>query len=133
MKYYTVKPEYLTLWGENVTEDTIVTAAEVENLAHEWEKPVDELLCQLDEIPMQDAVSDHFIPVSDAEIRQSGAPAEVYMALDAIRDDEEPDEDGCVSLYELIYPADAEEADFDNPTDIRPTGYGWHIVSRRRV
>lgn len=85
------------------------------------------------EIEPEDVIAEHFIPVSDACIRQEGAPAVAYMALDAIRDDEAPDDDGCVPLYELVYPADAETADFSNPDDIRPTGYGWHIASKRRV
>jgi hypothetical protein len=50
MKRYTIKPEYLTLWGDDVTEDTVIDAAEVERLAREWEKPVEELLEQLIEI-----------------------------------------------------------------------------------
>lgn len=49
MARYTIKPEYLTLWGEDCTEDTVVDTAEVERLAVEWEKPVDELLEQLEE------------------------------------------------------------------------------------
>jgi len=49
MKRYTIKPEYLTMWGSWTDEDTIVTTAEVERLAAEWEKPVEELLEQLEE------------------------------------------------------------------------------------
>ena len=49
-KRYNVKPEYLTLWGDEVTEDTIITANDVIDLAQEWEKPVEELLGQLIEI-----------------------------------------------------------------------------------
>ena len=44
---YTVKPEYLDQWGEDVTEDTIITQDELERLAAEWDKPVEELLEQL--------------------------------------------------------------------------------------
>ena len=50
MKHYTIKPEYLTMWGENCTEETIIDSAEVERLAEEWGKPVEELLEQLTEV-----------------------------------------------------------------------------------
>ena len=56
MKRYTIKPEYLTLWGEDCTEETIITEAEVERLAQEWEKPVDELLEQLEETEPEDLI-----------------------------------------------------------------------------
>lgn len=49
MKRYTIKPEYLSNWGEDCTEGTIITTAEIERLAEEWEKPVEELLEQLEE------------------------------------------------------------------------------------
>lgn len=47
---YTIKPEFLSMWGEDVTEDTVIDSAEVERLADEWGKPVAELLDQLTEI-----------------------------------------------------------------------------------
>ena len=50
MKTYHVKPEYLSAWGDQTTEETIVTYAEVVELAREWEKNIDELLDQLEEI-----------------------------------------------------------------------------------
>lgn len=50
MKNYKIKSEFLSLWGEECTEDTIITASEVERLADEWDKPIDELLEQLIEI-----------------------------------------------------------------------------------
>ena len=56
MKRYTVKPEYLTMWGEDVTEETVIDTAEVERLAQEWEKPVEELLEQLEEVAPEDLI-----------------------------------------------------------------------------
>ena len=50
MKNYRIKEEYLDRWGEDVTEDYIVTQEELERLASEWEIPVEELLEQLEEI-----------------------------------------------------------------------------------
>ena len=50
MKRYTIKPEFLSNWGEDCTEETIIDTAEVERLAEEWETPVEELLEQLIEI-----------------------------------------------------------------------------------
>jgi hypothetical protein len=47
MKTYTIKPEYVDLWGSEISNDTVITEDEVERLAEEWETPVDELLEQL--------------------------------------------------------------------------------------
>lgn len=47
---YHVKPEFYSLWGEDVDEDVVIDMAEVVNLSMEWDKPVDELLEQLEEI-----------------------------------------------------------------------------------
>ena len=50
MKTYHIKPDYLSQWGEECTEDTVITQDELERLAAEWEKPVGELMEQLEEI-----------------------------------------------------------------------------------
>ena len=50
MKQYTIKAEFLPLWGEDCTEDTIITEEELRRLSQEWEKPVEELLEQLNEV-----------------------------------------------------------------------------------
>lgn len=55
MKYYLINPDFLSLWGEDCTEDTVIDDAEVERLAAEWEKPVEELLAQLEEAPFSKA------------------------------------------------------------------------------
>lgn len=47
---YHIIPEYLSEWGDQTTEDTVVTFAEVVDLAREWGTTVDELLDQLEEI-----------------------------------------------------------------------------------
>lgn len=47
MKTYTIKPEYVDLWGSEISNDTVINEDEVERLAEEWETPVDELLEQL--------------------------------------------------------------------------------------
>lgn len=44
---YTVKADYLSNWGEEVTDETVITQEELERLADEWEKPVAELKKQL--------------------------------------------------------------------------------------
>lgn len=49
MKQYTIKPEYLPLWGEDADENTIITQDDIERFAADWEKPVEELLEQLEE------------------------------------------------------------------------------------
>ena len=53
MKFYTIKPEYVSLWGEDCTEDTVIDATEVERLAAEWEKPIDDLMEQLEDAPFK--------------------------------------------------------------------------------
>lgn len=47
---YHIMPEHLSEWGDQTTEDTVVTFAEVVDLAREWDVTVDELLDQLEEI-----------------------------------------------------------------------------------
>lgn len=50
MKAYKIKEEFLDRWGEGVPDGYIVTEAELERLASEWEIPVEELLEQLEEV-----------------------------------------------------------------------------------
>ena len=49
MKFFTIKPEYLTAWGEDCDEDTVITEDELSRLSEERGKPTDELLEQLNE------------------------------------------------------------------------------------
>ena len=44
---YKVKPEYFDLWGEDTTEDTIITESDLEMIARGWDKTPDELMDQL--------------------------------------------------------------------------------------
>lgn len=53
---YKIKPEFVNLWGEDATEDTILTEADLEMIARGWEKPVEELLDQL--IPQEENTMD---------------------------------------------------------------------------
>lgn len=53
MKTYKIKPEYLDLWegGDTPSDpDRIITEDELNELSAEWEKPIEELLQQLEEI-----------------------------------------------------------------------------------
>lgn len=50
MKRYTIKPDFLSLWGEDCTKETVITGDEVARLSVEWGKPVEDLLEQLIEI-----------------------------------------------------------------------------------
>ena len=45
-----VKPDFCHLWGSDTDENTVLSYDDVVSLAHEWEKPVEELLEQLEEI-----------------------------------------------------------------------------------
>ncbi|MBO7662795.1 MAG: hypothetical protein J6U01_05450 [Clostridia bacterium] len=49
-KMYKIKPEYMDLWGEDATEETIITKEELEMIARGWEKDPEELLDQLIEV-----------------------------------------------------------------------------------
>lgn len=50
MKRYTIKPEYLSLWGSDCTEQTVITEQELKRLSEEWEVPEERLIEQLIEI-----------------------------------------------------------------------------------
>lgn len=50
MRNFSVRSEFLSQWGDNVTPDTVITMREVNRLAAEWGVPVEELLDQLEEI-----------------------------------------------------------------------------------
>lgn len=61
METYRIKQDKLTLWGSNADENTTLTRAEVERLASDWEKPVEELLEDL--IPVDPCkISDPCVP-----------------------------------------------------------------------
>lgn len=47
MKTYKIKPEFLSAWGSETTEDTVITEAEVERLAREWGMDLEDLKEQL--------------------------------------------------------------------------------------
>jgi len=46
-KKYKIKPEYLDLWGDDATEETIITEAELEMITRGWEKEPDDVMDQL--------------------------------------------------------------------------------------
>lgn len=48
MKQYSIKPEYYDLWGAYDGNDT-VTDEQIADLAREWEKPIDELMEQVED------------------------------------------------------------------------------------
>ena len=100
MKHYTIKPEYLSSWGDYCTEETVIDTAEVERLSEEWEKPVDELLEQLEEAYWYAVMTGPddtdwgtgsyvFSEAKDKAIsyRESGYP-DAYIAV--ISDDDDP-------------------------------------------
>jgi hypothetical protein len=49
MKTYRIKPEFLSAWGSETTEDTTVTEAEIVRLASEWGCTVNDLMEQVEE------------------------------------------------------------------------------------
>lgn len=46
---YRVKPDYWDMWGVEFEDEAIVPMEEIERLAIEWEKPVSDLLDQVEE------------------------------------------------------------------------------------
>lgn len=50
MKNYKVNSEYWDMWGVNSEDESIIDRTELERLAAEWEKTIDELLEQVEEI-----------------------------------------------------------------------------------
>ncbi len=51
---YTIKEEYVNLWGEDATTTTIITDADLEMIARGWEKDPEELKEQLIERDEED-------------------------------------------------------------------------------
>lgn len=49
-KCYRVKPEFLEYWGDECTEDYVVTEEEARYLATEWGKSFEDVLNQLEEV-----------------------------------------------------------------------------------
>lgn len=47
---YHVRPDYLSDWGDQTTEDTVITELELYELARDWEKDPADLRAQLEEI-----------------------------------------------------------------------------------
>lgn len=47
---YRIIPNYFHLWGSDADENTVLSYDDVVSFAREWEKPVEELLEQLEEI-----------------------------------------------------------------------------------
>lgn len=47
MKTYKIKPEFLSAWGSDTTEETVISEAEVERLAREWDVDLKDLKEQL--------------------------------------------------------------------------------------
>lgn len=50
-KSYKIKDEYLDLWGEDATEDTIITEEELEMITRGWDKKPEDVMDQL--IPLE--------------------------------------------------------------------------------
>lgn len=49
-KLFRIKPEYIHLWGEEATTDTVLTEEEVSDIARGWDVPVVSLMGQLEQI-----------------------------------------------------------------------------------
>lgn len=47
---YKIKPEFLHLWGEDATEDTVLTCDEIESITRGWDKTVSDVIDQLIQI-----------------------------------------------------------------------------------
>lgn len=80
MKRYTIKPEFLTAWGEDCTEDTLITGEEVTRLADAWGTSWAELLAQL--IPAEDTPA--AVSVDNGHTYLEPAEAIAAVGFDAI-------------------------------------------------
>jgi len=118
-KYYTVRPEYADLWGEDCHENTLVSEETVADLSSEWEKPLEELLSQLEEATVYNIDGTNYIVVGDYTTAGAG--------VNAIKADEPSDDNGAVDLYELT------DIVFDGPTVATKTNYGWLLRERRVI
>lgn len=51
-KKYRIKPEFWHLWGDGVGvyDSDVVTMSEIKNLAREWDRDVEELMEQVEEV-----------------------------------------------------------------------------------
>ena len=49
-KLFRIKPEYIHLWGEDATTDTVLTEEEVSDIARGWDVPLVSILGQLEQI-----------------------------------------------------------------------------------
>lgn len=47
---YRIKPEFIDLWGDEATEETILTEEEVESIVRGWDKTLDDVIDQLEPI-----------------------------------------------------------------------------------
>lgn len=66
MATYKIKPEYIDLWGDEANDETVLTEDDIEMIAHGWEKPVDEIIDQLDPVNYEYAVE-----MMDDDIREA--------------------------------------------------------------
>ena len=119
MKYYTVRPEYADLWGENCHENTLVSDETVTRLVSDWDKPVDELLRQLEKVEVCSIDGTKYIVVGDRTTAGTG--------INAIIADEPSDDDGIVDLYELTDFVDGV------PTTVNKANYGWLLREKRVI
>ena len=63
---YTIKPEYIDLFGYDANTDMVITHDDIESLARGWEKPVDEIIEQLTPYNFHSAVE-----LMDDDIREA--------------------------------------------------------------
>ena len=57
MKTYTIKPEYLNLYGDNANPMTVITESDIERFAEDWNMDEFDIRCQLIENPEKPAFS----------------------------------------------------------------------------
>lgn len=62
---YKINTDYIDLWGEDATEETVLSQDKIEMIARGWEKTVDEIIDQL--VPINYNVA---VELMDDEIRE---------------------------------------------------------------
>lgn len=83
---FTIKPEYLHLWGEDATTDTIITTSELVALAKGWEMEISDLIQQCNCIEDASLFSEVWGAVRDFYAPTMSAPEAARRAVKILRD-----------------------------------------------
>lgn len=119
--FYTVKPEYMHMWGREVEDSTLITEDEVKRLSEEWCTSVEALLEELIPAPMR-----YWWVVDDAMSERGEVFTKLYLSKDAAMDAARSDWENLTetekknrNAFYVCYAAADEDGclDYDTATD----------------